>query len=95
MAMAAQFPRVDFQPNLEHEQRQTDLAQDLQDIQAGRWKQHLGDSRRDPPEQRRAEQDSGCHFPHHLGLPDLAEHDSHGPRREQDYRNLQEEDEDS
>jgi hypothetical protein len=73
MAAATEPPPVELQPHQEYEQDQAQLAEQVEDVEARGGKERGRHARREPTEQRWAEQDARHQLPDHAGLPDLAE----------------------
>jgi len=87
--LTLQFFGIDSQTHQEHEDHNADLAQRIQEAQAGRWKQVGRSARRQPSQQRRPQQNAGEHFTHDARLPKLAEEAAHQAANAKNHRNLQ------
>ena len=90
VAAAAQDLGVQLQPDEEHEQHEPDLAQRAQEAKAFLREQGGRNIRRDPAENRGAEQNAGDHFSDDLWLMEPAKDPAGEPGHDQDHANLQE-----
>ena len=88
-AMAGQMPlELELQPDLEHQEDQSDLGQTGEDRAGRGGKELVHEAREKGAEQARSQQETGQDLAGHVGLAEPAHDRGHEPGREEDHDEL-------